>query len=524
MTMADDNKKKAVIIGAGPAGLTAAKEFVERTEICPVVLEQSDEIGGISRTVCHNGNRMDIGGHRFFSKSERVMSFWENVLPMQGAPSKDDILIGRPTEVAKGGPDPETTDRVMLVRGRVSRIFYLRKFFDYPISLRWRTFANMGFARTLRAGFGYLKSTVVKKPDDTLENFYINRFGKPLYSMFFEDYTEKVWGVHPANLGADWGSQRVKGLSILAILRDMIRKKLGTKDKGKVETSLIESFIYPKYGPGHLWESVAEDVKTRGGEVHMENGVTTVHVDGNRVDYVETTAPDGTITHFDCDYLLSSMPIKDLVAALKGIDIPDDVKRIAGELPYRDFITVGLLVKKLSLENQTKIKTYANRIPDTWIYIQERDVKIGRLQIFNNWSPYLIADYENTMWIGLEYFCTEGDEMWTMPKDDFIKMAIAELESIGIISADDVLDSTQVKTKKAYPSYFGTYYELDRVKDFLDGIENLYCIGRNGQHRYNNMDHSMLTAMETVDVISNGIADKSAIWAVNTEEDYHEKK
>ncbi|MBR4723062.1 MAG: hypothetical protein IK053_08425, partial [Muribaculaceae bacterium] len=308
------------------------------------------------------------------------------------------------------------------------------------------------------------------------------------------------------------------------ILRDMIRKKLGTKDKGKVETSLIESFIYPKYGPGHLWESVAEDVKTRGGEVHMENDVTTVHVNGNRVDYVETTAADGTTTRFDCDYLLSSMPIKDLVAALKGIDIPDDVKRIAGELPYRDFITVGLLVKKLSLENQTNIKTYANRIPDTWIYIQERDVKIGRLQIFNNWSPYLIADYENTMWIGLEYFCTEGDEMWTMPKDDFIKMAIAELESIGIISSDDVLDSTQVKTKKAYPSYFGTYYELDRVKDFLNGIENLYCIGRNGQHRYNNMDHSMLTAMLTVDAISNGTNDKAAIWAVNTEEDYHESK
>ncbi len=522
--MADDNKKKAVIIGAGPAGLTAAKEFVERTDICPVVLEQSDEIGGISRTVCHNGNRMDIGGHRFFSKSERVMSFWENVLPMQGAPSKDDILIGRPTEVAKGGPDPETTDRVMLVRGRVSRIFYLRKFFDYPISLRWRTFANMGFVRTLRAGFGYLKSTIVKKPEDSLENFYINRFGKPLYSMFFEDYTEKVWGVHPANLGADWGSQRVKGLSIWAIIRDMVRKKLGTKDKGKVETSLIESFFYPKYGPGHLWETVAEDVKNRGGEVRMENDVTTVHVNGNRIDYVEATAPDGTVNHIACDYLLSSMPIKDLVAALKGIDVPDDVRRIASELPYRDFITVGLLVKKLSLDNQTKIKTFANRVPDTWIYIQERDVKIGRLQIFNNWSPYLIADYENTMWIGLEYFCTEGDEMWTMPKDDFIKMAITELESIGIISSDDVLDSTQVKTKKAYPSYFGTYYELDRVKDFLDGIENLYCIGRNGQHRYNNMDHSMLTAMETVDVISNGIADKSAIWAVNTEESYHETK
>ena len=304
----------------------------------------------------------------------------------------------------------------------------------------------------------------------------------------------------------------------------MFSKAFGTKGKGKVETSLIESFVYPKYGPGQLWEATAEEIVKKGGELKMQADVTGIHVQDGKVDYVETTKPDGTVEKQECDYLFSSMPIKDLVTAIQGVEVPAEVKRIASELPYRDFITVGLLVKKLKMKNETHIKTYENRIPDTWIYIQERDVKIGRLQVFNNWSPYLINDYKNTMWIGLEYFCNEGDEMWTMPKEDFIKMAIAELVHIGFIDADDVLDSTQVKIKKAYPAYFGAYYELDKVKEFLNGIGNLYCIGRNGQHRYNNMDHSMLTAMEAVDAVREGKTDKSAIWAVNTEEEYHETK
>ena len=519
-----EDLKTAVIIGAGPAGLTAAHELREKSDIQPVILEQSDAIGGISRTVRYKGNRMDIGGHRFFSKSRRVTDFWEKVMPIQGAPSWDDILIGRENALAPGGPDPEKEDRVMLERGRVSRIYYLRHFFDYPISLKWRTFANMGLWRTLKAGFGYFRSTLAKKPEDSLENFYINRFGKPLYRMFFEDYTEKVWGVHPSRLGADWGSQRVKGLSVLSILKDMLRKAFGTKGKGEVETSLIESFVYPKYGPGQLWEAVAEDIVRQGGDLRMQADVTGIRIRDGKVVQVEYTKPDGTVEKLNCDCLFSSMPIKDLVAAIKGVEVPAEVKRIASELPYRDFITVGLLVKRLKMKNETRIKTFGGRIPDTWIYVQERDVKIGRIQVFNNWSPYLIDDYEHTMWIGLEYFCNEGDALWTMPQDDFIQMAIGELVHIGFIDADDVLDSTQVKVRKAYPAYFGSYYELDTVKTFLDGIDNLYCIGRNGQHRYNNMDHSMLTAMEAVDALLAGKTDKSAIWAVNTEEAYHEKK
>lgn len=412
----------------------------------------------------------------------------------------------------------------MLIRHRVSRIYYLKKFFDYPISLKLQLFTNMGLRRTFAAGFGYLKSLFHKLPETSLENFYINRFGKPLYSMFFEDYTEKVWGIHPSKLGADWGSQRVKGLSVWAIIKDMVRKAFGIKDKKHTETSLIETFVYPKLGPGQLWETAAEEVKKKGGEVIMHSKISGVHVSNGKVDYVVVTDDNGNLTQHQCDYFLSSMPIKNLVECIKGVEVPKDVIDVATNLPYRDFITVGVLVKKLKVTNKTKMRTYKNRIPDTWIYVQERDVKVGRIQVFNNWSPYLINDYKNTMWIGMEYFCTEGDAMWNMDKETFIRKAIDELAHIGFIDEEDVLDATQVKVRKAYPSYYGTYYQLDKVKNYLDSIVNLYCIGRNGQHRYNNMDHSMLTAMKTVDAISNGSHDKSAIWSVNTEEEYHETK
>ena len=521
------HKLLAVIAGAGPAGLTAAYELLEHTDIHPLVFEASGEIGGISKTVPYKGNRIDIGGHRFFSKNDRVTEWWRKVMPMQSAPSLDDLLLHRPVELAPGGADtdPEQSDRVMLRRQRVSRIYYLRKFFDYPISLSWRTFANMGLWRTIKAGTGYLWSTVRKLPDTSLENFYINRFGRPLYGMFFEGYTEKVWGVHPSKLGADWGSQRVKGLSIMAILKDMIAKKIGQKgDSSKVETSLIEEFVYPKYGPGQLWETVAKDVRKMGGDIEMNSPVKKIHVENGRVVAVTVGRPDGTDERVACSHLFSSMPIKDLIAAIDGIEIPAEVREIARTLPYRDFITVGLLVDKLKIKNLTKIKTFNERIPDTWIYVQEGDVNMGRIQVFNNWSPYMVADYKHKMWIGLEYFCNEGDRLWEMTDEDFIKMAVDELDKIGVIDAKDVEDAVRIRVKKAYPSYFGSYYQLDKVKAFLDSIENLYCIGRNGQHRYNNMDHSMLTAMEAVDMVASGSTDKRAIWAVNTETEYHEGK
>ncbi len=517
--------KTAIIIGAGPAGLTAATELLQHTDIHPIVLEATDQIGGISQTVNYKGNRMDIGGHRFFSKNEEIMQWWQRLMPLQAAPSLDDVLLHKDKPFPAEGPNPAETDRVMLLRERVSRIFFLRHFFDYPISVKYSTFANMGLKNTFRAGWGYLKAMVHKLPEDSLENFYINRFGRPLYEMFFEDYTEKVWGVHPSKIGADWGAQRVKGLSIGALLKDIITRPFRSKDidQKNVQTSLIEQFIYPKYGPGQLWTIAAEEVQKNGGEVRMNSEVKRIHVEDGKAVAV-TVLCDGKEEKITCDYLFSSMPLSELMRDMDGVAIPQEVQDVAAGLPYRDFITVGLLVKKLQIENTTKIPTYEHRVPDTWIYVQERDVQVGRLQIFNNWSPYMVADYKNNMFIGMEYFCTEGDNLWEMDKQAFIDMAIEELEKIDVVRKDDILDATHVKIKKAYPAYFGTYEHLQTVRDFLDTIPNLYCIGRNGQHRYNNMDHSMLTAMKAVRNVAAGKTEKDNVWNVNTESEYHESK
>jgi len=518
--------KKAVIIGAGPAGLTAAYELLKKTDIKPVILEESPYIGGISRTAEYKGNRMDLGGHRFFTKNEQVQKIWEELMPLQGSPSKDDLLLHRDMPLNEGGPDPEKTDRVFLVRNRVSRIFFLRRFFDYPISIKPQTFINMGFVRTVKAGCGYLYSSVFKRKENSLEDFYINRFGKPLYEMFFEDYTEKLWGIHPSKIAPDWGAQRVKGLSLGKILLEILTKPF-RKNKQSTETSLIEQFIYPKKGPGQLWELMAEEIRRMGGEIHMETGVDGIRTaceNGER----KVTGVYAKGQLFEGDYYFSSMPIKDLFEAMDQTDtkpaIPRDVKEVAENLPYRDFITVGLLVKKLEIINQTKMKTVGNIVPDCWIYIQERDVKIGRLQVFNNWSPYMPKDYEKTVWVGLEYFCNEGDPMWNMSSDEFIDFAAGELEKIHVIRKENILDATHIRVKKAYPAYFGTYAQFDKVEEYLKGFSNLYCVGRNGQHRYNNMDHSMLTAIEAVNLIIEGRKDQSVLWKVNTEKEYHETK
>lgn len=512
--------KTAIIIGAGPAGLTAAYQLLTTTDIIPLILEESDFIGGISRTATYNGNRMDIGGHRFFSKNEQVNQLWQSLMPLQGSPSLDDIITGTEKELSHDGPDPETEERVLLLRNRVSRIFYLRKFFDYPISLKPETFINMGLARTIRAGVGYLYSCIFKKEESSLESFYINRFGRPLYEMFFEDYTEKLWGVNPAHISPDWGAQRVKGLSLTKAVLNVLTKPF--KRKEEIETSLIEQFYYPKKGPGQLWEALAQEIESRGGKILKNNCVKSISIRHKRIHSVTVDTPEGTV-EYTADYFISTMPVKDLIKGM-GEEPPKIVSDIAEQLPYRDFITVGLLVDRLLLENKTKHKTLNNIVPDCWIYIQERDVKIGRLQIFNNWSPYMVKDPENTVWMGLEYFCSEGDEMWNMSDADFINLATEELSKIGIISRSDVKDAVRIKVKKAYPAYFGSYAEFDKVREYLDSIGNLFCIGRNGMHRYNNMDHSMLTAIEAVNCIKRGSTDKSAIWNVNTEQEYHEEK
>ena len=514
--------KKVIIIGAGPAGLTAGYELLKKApdEYSVTIYEESAAIGGISRTVNHNGNRMDIGGHRFFSKDKEVMNWWQEMMPRQGKPSFDDIRLGREKNLAEEGPDPEQTDRVMLVRNRVSRIYYKHKFFDYPVSLKWDTIKNMGFATTMEAGFSYLGSAIVKKEESSLENFYINRFGKKLYSMFFEGYTEKLWGRHPSEISADWGAQRVKGLSILAVIKDMFTKVTGISD-GKVETSLIEEFYYPKYGPGQLWETTAKEFEALGGRIVMNAKVTKINTNGTDAVKSITVEQDGSTSEVSGDIFFSSMPVKDLVAGMN--DVPENEARIAAGLPYRDFVTVGLLMNRLELKNETKIRTLGNIVPDCWIYVQDTGVKMGRIQIFNNWSPYMVKHPDKRVWVGLEYFCAEGDKFWNLTEDQTIRFAIAELKKMGVINEDTkIYDGHRERVKKAYPAYFDTYDEIDTLIEYLNRFGNLWCVGRNGQHRYNNMDHSMATSFEAVKNILAGTTDKTNVWNVNTEQEYHE--
>lgn len=515
--------RKVLIIGAGPAGLTAAYELLKKSEDYEVtIFEESSCFGGISRTVVHNGNRMDMGGHRFFSKNPEVNAWWDSLMPMQGSPSYDDRLLGRTITLADGGPDPEENDIVMLNRHRVSRIFFDDKFYDYPISLKMETFKNMGVLTTIWVGFSYLKAMIHKLPEDNLENFYINRFGRKLYSMFFEYYTENLWGRHPREIDASWGAQRVKGLSVITILKDVFGKVFKVKDR-KVETSLIEEFKYPKLGPGQLWEVTAKEIEKMGGHIIMNAKVTRIQKNQDNQITAVVYEKNGQEITIKGDILISSMPLKDLVCGMN--DVPPEELQIAKGLPYRDYMTLGVLVPKINLQNKTKLKTVSNIVPDCWVYVQDRRVKMGRFQVYNNWSPYMLKDLENTVWLGLEYFVNEGDDTWNMTEEEFAKMGVEEMVKIGLISDSSVvLDTHLERVKKAYPAYFDTYDNIDILIDYLKKIDNLYCIGRNGQHRYNNIDHSMVTSFEAVSNILSGRRDKSNVWSVNTEKEYHEEK
>ncbi|MBU0757901.1 MAG: NAD(P)/FAD-dependent oxidoreductase [Nanoarchaeota archaeon] len=520
--------KTAIIIGAGPAGLTSAYELLEKTDIVPIIFEQSNDIGGISKTVRYKGNRMDIGGHRFFSKSDVVMGWWANIMSTQGAPSKDDLVLKRNIEFNTGGPDPEKTDDVMLIRTRLSRILHLRKFFDYPISISAQTIKNLGLIKTAKIGFSYIYSRFFPiKKENSLEDFFINRFGKELYSTFFKDYTKKLWGVPCNKLPPEWGAQRVKGLSVSKAILHFFRTKFSRKStisQKDIETSLIQRFLYPKFGPGQMWEKVAAIVEKKGGKIHKQKKVTGLeHKNGKIINVSVFDQKSKKTEIFKADYFFSTMPVKDLVLSFAPPP-KKEVLDIAEGLMYRDFITVGVLLKRLKIKNQTKTKTIGNIIPDNWIYVQERDVKLGRIQVFNNWSPYLVKDLENTVWLGLEYFCSEGDSFWNKTDKDLSGYAVRELEKIGVIEAKDVIDSTVIRMPKTYPSYFGTYNRFDTVQQYTDGFENLFLIGRNGMHKYNNMDHSMLAAITAVSNIIDGKKGKANIWTINTEQEYHEEK
>jgi protoporphyrinogen oxidase len=532
--MPEPSRGTAVIIGAGPAGLTAALELLRRTRIKPIVLEKSAYMGGISRTVAYKGNRIDIGGHRFFSKSDRVMDWWTSLLPVEQTSDANHRLVYQNHEralnaktaamLARNGaaPDPEFDDLVMLVRPRKSRIFYLRKLFDYPLKLNLATLRNLGAVRAVQAGVSYLVSSIRPvRPEKTLEDFLINRFGRHLYKTFFKSYTEKVWGVPCDQISAEWGAQRIKGLSLRKALAHHFKKLIGGRSteigQKDTETSLIEKFLYPKLGPGQLWEEVACKVRQAGGEILTGWTVSGIHTAGDRLTGVTARSDEGEQLFFPAQYVFSTMPVKELVQAFDAPP-PPEVSQVSNGLMYRDFITVGLLLNRLNIGEPGE-----RLLKDNWIYIQEPDVLVGRMQIFNNWSPYMVGDPEK-VWIGLEYFCNDTDELWHKADQDMIALALREVEKMGIASRADYVDATVIRMEKTYPAYFGTYDRFHVIREFVDRYHNLFLVGRNGMHKYNNQDHSMLTAMTAVDNIIEGRRDKANIWAVNTEMDYHESR
>ena len=541
------NRRVAIIAGAGPAGLTAAWELLARTDIVPIVIETTDATGGIAQTYTYKGNRIDLGGHRFFSKSERVMNWWFSIIPRQGAPAMDDAthkhdveyatdvivraLVPGPDgraqvrETRRAAPDPAKEDAVMLQRPRLSRIYWRENFFPYPLGITLMVAWRLGLVNTALIALSYLKASWFPRRDETyLDAFFTNRFGRRLYETFFRGYTEKVWGVKCSEIRADWGAQRIKGLSLTRAVTHAVRDLMSSdfsKQQKERETSLITRFFYPKFGPGQVWEAVEAQVAGAGGTVRHGATVVGVTLEANRVSQV--TVEDrstGKREQMPCDYFFSTMPVRELANSCTP-PAPVNVRAVADGLRYRDFLTVGLLLKRLHVKEKGTAPQAMVR--DNWIYIQDESVHVGRIQIFNNWSPYLVADPVNTVWIGLEYFVNDTDSLWNSADADLVALAKRELEKVGFARADDVLDGCVLRMPKAYPAYFGTYERLGEVREWVRGIPNLFCVGRNGMHRYNNQDHSMLTAMLAVDNIVAGQSDDSNLWDVNLEMVYQEE-
>lgn len=468
--------KKVVIIGAGPSGLTAAYELC-KARVESVILEKDGIIGGISRTINHNGYLFDIGGHRFFTKVKVVEDFWQEIL----------------------------SSKQFVRRSRLSRIYYNKKFFHYPLRVTNALF-GLGILNSLLTVLSYSKARLTPVyPEVTFEDWVSNRFGKRLYQTFFKTYTEKVWGIPCHEISAEWASQRIQGLSLFSAIKNSIIPAANGKNS-PIKT-LIDSFDYPVKGPGMMWETVAEIVESRGCRTQLNAQVEKIFWDKQGVKSLKISNSDGTEKVVSGSDFISSMPIRELIRKMEP-EVPAEITEAAAKLNYRDFLTVAIVINKPDI------------FQDNWIYIHEPTVKVGRIQNFKNWSPEMVPDQTKTC-LGLEYFCTEGDELWKMADEKLIELATKELETLGFISPQDVVDGAVVKMPKAYPVYDSGYADaLKTIRDFLRHFPNLYLVGRNGMHKYNNQDHSMLTAMLSV---KNILGENHDVWEVNVEQDYHEE-
>ncbi len=511
-----EENKTIVIIGAGPAGLSSAYNLLSKNKNFKIyIIDEEPEAGGISRTRYCDGNGTDIGPHRFFTKSDRVKKLWNELFSFQGAPAIDDILLNRKVNNDSNGVDPEKEDRVFLKRKRFSRIYFNKKFFDYPIKLSSATFVSLGLKKSFLMGLSYLRACFFKREEHNLEDFMINRFGKMLYETFFKDYTEKVWGLPPAEISKEWGEQRIKGISLRRVLLSAIGKRSN-------EASMIDEYFYPKYGASQLWNEMLQKISDWGGVALFNSRVIGLKKAEDRI--VSVTVKNiqtGELSEIKGDIFLSSMPIKDLLTEMN--DVPQEVSDIAKNLEYRDFILVNFVSKEFNLKNNTNYPTVNNIAPDSWIYLQDRDISAGRLDIMNSFSPYMIKNFKEDVVFNLEYFCSENDDFWNKDDKEILEFAISELEKHNIVKKQALMHSEVIRIKKAYPSYFGSYNKFDILKNYINSIENLLCIGRNGQHKYNNMDHSILSGSVAANVIF-GESNKQSLWDVNTEQKFHEIK